>query len=582
MLLRARLLSPAAACLFLAQTAGAVSVTINSSLPSPVPLGTTIRFAAVAVGAKGGVWYRYRAREVGKDFHVIKDFSPDNTLDWTTILHEGSYEIQVTVRDLSSGETADAVAAYSMQSLVSGDQAVITPTTHPLVFIYSAPACPAGQRMRVRFRGAGGVPRATPFHACDGANSMNFYLAGMQSQTAFTAHQVLDTGSGLQAGPVMDIQTQAASSSFVGQNVVQAAPSAAQNDILLQAPITSSQIATDLSGNVIWYYPGTVSYITRPEPGGRFFAIIENSSAGQSYQLLREFDLAGTTLLETNAARVSEQLVAAGHRPIGAFHHEARRLPDGKILTIASVEQIMNDVQGSGPIDILGDMIIVLDANLQVSWAWDTFDHLDVTRMSTTKDVCPGGCPPLFLASKANDWTHGNAAALTPDGDILFSSRHQDWVIKIDYQNGAGSGAIVWRLGKDGDFTINSSDPSPWFSHQHDPQFLDSSNMILFDNSNLRHLADPTANSRGYVIQLDETNLVATPVLLTDLGAFSMALGAAQKFSNGDLFFLLGWLPTNTTSMSIEVDPSGNTVFALEAQALEYRAFRIPSLYSPN
>ena len=38
------------------------------------------------------------------------------------------------------------------------------------------------------------------------------------------------------------------------------------------------------------------------------------------------------TVLETNAARVNEQLGALGRRSICGFHHEARELPDGSIV----------------------------------------------------------------------------------------------------------------------------------------------------------------------------------------------------------------------------------------------------------
>ena len=105
--------------------------------------------------------------------------------------------------------------------------------------------------------------------------------------------------------------------------------------------------------------------------------------------------------------------------------------------------------------DVVGDIILVLDSNLQVQWAWDTFDHLDPHRLATLNETCAavsGGCPPIRLAALANNWTHGNSVQLTPDGNILYSARHQDWVIKIDYRNGKGTGDILWRLGKDGDF----------------------------------------------------------------------------------------------------------------------------------
>ena len=62
---------------------------------------------------------------------------------------------------------------------------------------------------------------------------------------------------------------------------------------------------------------------------------------------------------------MNEQLAAMGKRQITSFHHEAILLPDGKILTLAATEQMMTGIQGTEPVDVLGDMILVLDSNLQ-------------------------------------------------------------------------------------------------------------------------------------------------------------------------------------------------------------------------
>jgi len=45
-------------------------------------------------------------------------------------------------------------------------------------------------------------------------------------------------------------------------------------------------------------------------------------------------------------------------------------------------------------------------------------------------------------------------------------------------------------------FSINSTDPNPWFSHQHDPSvggLLDST-VLVFDDGNVRAAADPSAH----------------------------------------------------------------------------------------
>src|SRR5262249_61379533 len=130
----------------------------------------------------------------------------------------------------------------------------------------------------------------------------------------------------------------------------------------------------------VWSGPPLLaSTFTRPQPDGTFFTIIE-SRTDPAKDVIRKFDLMGTTLLETNAARVNEQLAAMGRRPITGFHHEARAIAGGRIVALAGVEQLMTDVQGPGTVDVLGDMILVFDSDMQLVWAWDAFDHLDPSR----------------------------------------------------------------------------------------------------------------------------------------------------------------------------------------------------------
>ena len=179
-------------------------------------------------------------------------------------------------------------------------------------------------------------------------------------------------------------------------------------------------------------------------PAAHFSAIFEDGSQGPEAQFFREFDLAGVTIAETNAAAVNEQLAAMGKQPITSFHHEAIRLADGKYLVLAGSERILTGVQGAGPVDVLGDMILVLDRDLQVQWAWDSFDHLDPSRPAVLAETCsyPASlaCSTFYGAGTANDWLHGNSLQLTPDGNLLYSVRHQDWLVKIDYRSGAGTG----------------------------------------------------------------------------------------------------------------------------------------------
>jgi hypothetical protein len=122
-------------------------------------------------------------------------------------------------------------------------------------------------------------------------------------------------------------------------------------------------------------------------------------------------------------------------------------------------------------------VLIDLDPNHNPVWLWNEFDHLDINRQ-----------PYLFP-----DWTHTNAILYSADdGNLIISIRHQNWLVKVDYGNGAGAGDIIWRLGYQGDFTlVGGTDPTDWFYAQHGPSFATAStkgmfSLVLFDNGDDR------------------------------------------------------------------------------------------------
>jgi hypothetical protein len=517
---------------------------------------------------------------------MIRDYGTASSLDWTVADTEGVYEVELSVKDVSTGDTAVASVFYQFLPRTDGTAFAVNPTRHPLVFLFSMPACDPADRVRIEFHTGTEASQYTPYKPCESGASMNFYLAGLRGQTDYTAHAMIEHGTVLIEGAAVAFHTGTIPTQPWNQQVQIAAPAGAMQPVLL-GTAAGSQIARDLTGRVIWYNPSPFTWGTRPEPGGYLWGVTEDLQADITHQSIRKVDLTGMTVLETNAEAVNEQLLALGKRKITGFHHEVRDIANDRIVALAGVEQIMTGVQGAGPVDIIGDMIVVFDQNLNVVWTWDTFDHLDVTRASTTNDKCTpqanGGCPPYYLAPTANDWTHCNAVAMAADGSLLLSSRHQDWLIKIDYNNGLGGGNIIWKLGLGGDFTYLSNDPYPWFSHQHDGNFLTSnqSRIIVFDNGNLRASKGP-ANSRGQVIEFDSAQRIAKLLLNVDLGVLGIAVGSAQALQNGNYHFDAGYVIENnaTVAYSFEVDPSGKVVYKTRAGVLLYRTFRMNDMYS--
>jgi hypothetical protein len=320
-------------------------------------------------------------------------------------------------------------------------------------------------------------------------------------------------------------------------------------------------------------------------PGGTVLLTGADGRAPFTYSqdVLREIDLAGDPVRETNLDAINAQLATTGHEVVTSLTHDVERLPDGRTAVIALTERTVA-VHGT-PTNYVGADVIVLDQNFQVAWVWDSFDHLDVNRGPILGEtVQPGVLDPEAAVPNlpAVDWVHANSVNWSPeDGNLTLSLRNQDWVIKIDYANGAGDGHVLWRLGQDGDFTVNSTNPSPWFSHQHNAHFVDDSTLILFDNGDTRRASDPTADSRGQVWKIDEQTMTATPVVNVDLGNYSDRLGSAQALANGNYCFTSGaqGTPGHFIGQSIEVLPDGAKTYVLQVGTALYRSFRVQTLY---
>jgi hypothetical protein len=297
-------------------------------------------------------------------------------------------------------------------------------------------------------------------------------------------------------------------------------------------------------------------------PGGTVLLLGGKLDNFTGANTLREVDLAGDTLRETNLDAVNAELAAMGQASITRFSHDAQRLPNGDTAVLATT---LRTIKRRGrPTQYNGDMILVLDPNFQVAWAWDPFKRLNVHRLPT-------------LGEGPGDWTHANSIAWSPeDGDLIVSLRSQDWVIKIDYADGTGDGHVIWRLGPGGNFRIRSRDPSPWFSHQHDASYINDTTLVLFDNGNARHSKDPLAQSRGQELILNEQTMRATPVVNANLGNYSLAWGSAQMLPDGNLVFDSG-----RADQTIEVLPDGRRTYVLQMKmpGEQYRSYIYATLY---
>ena len=683
--------------LFLALGAPAfATVGIASLAPSneaPQPIGKTITWTATATDSNAGpLTFQFNIlTPSGTQFALVKDFNV-GTLSggvwtaqpfiWVPTGVEGSYQIQVVIKDFTSGETTSKTVAFRVSPVVKGGSPIIVRTANPLVVLFSVPSCAAGSMMRAVFQEESANPPAatyTNWVGCHPPASVTFEIAGMLPSTPYSLYAQTRTGGNMTSGSTVNFKTDALPDTvpfptFKLMIPKTGSPTDTSNPVLLHNMIQFGaaepfpDVATNLSGNIIWYYyPNDLTHgdvMTRPLPGGGFLTMQDDVSWDPNVtkeQLLRQIDLAGNIVRETNMGIIQQQLIALGSvdggpctaisspAPVysacaGAFHHDAiQTLPNGWTAALLDIEKIFpagteGDTSGL-PVDVIGDLIVVLDSNCQVQWYWDSFDpakggngyaNLPVSRAAVLGETCganTSGCPPIFLlgagiAPLAHDWLHANTLYYWPDsspsqtqGDIVWSSRHQDWVFKIDYRDGAGTGNIVWRMGPGGDFTFNNvyGDPWPWFSHQHDVGIQNGGKgpMTIFDNGNTRisQPGDSTGgvpglgsacgpndcDSRGMAVAFDEKTMTVTVSpngVSLDLGTFSTAMGSADLLANGNYFFenpiVIVNLKAQPDGYSMEVGPtpavpqlgSADVILNL-AGPQHYRGWQMPSLYNP-
>jgi hypothetical protein len=534
--------SPQAVSLGGTGTVPAIALTPNSGALAP---GDTLQFAAMAGGVSTtSVTWSVNGTVGGSA--AVGTISAGGLYT----APQGSSALLVTVQATLTSNTS-LVASASVAIIPPG---TVSTTNNLQVALYSLNV-PEASTVSVQFGpdtsyGLNAWTQSTP----SGGGQVQFLVAGMRGFTPYHMRAVVQFFDGTQFTDSDHVFTTGGlSAAQIPSMTATTTPGMTPNsgiemlDLLYNVPVGTAEnvVATDLSGNVIWYFdPGNAALVPEPIkllPDGNMLINYDTNGPDGSNSLLEEVDLAGNVVWKMSGADLNTALATTGYNlTIVGTHHDVAVLPNGHLIVIASEVQNYTDLPGyPGTTAVTGDVLIDLDTNRQPVWVWSEFDHLDVNRH------------PMSFP----DWTHTNAVLYSPsDGNLIISVRHQYWVIKIDYNNGLGTGDIVWKLGWQGDFTlVGGTDPVDWFYAQHDPSFLTSNTsgvyqMILFDNGDNR---PNTANgglpcgiipgspcySRVPVLEINEAALTATIVWQDTLNLFSFFGGNAEALPNGNAEF---------------------------------------------
>ncbi len=322
---------------------------------------------------------------------------------------------------------------------------------------------------------------------------------------------------------------------------------------------------------------------------------VKAGSTAAAYEML----LDGTIVRELTLSTLQSNLAASGYRDsegnvpvLQEMHHDIVVNPNnGHWIFLTNADRVYASVEGeTGSQTVLGDIVMDVDPNnnFAVDWVWNEFDHLDINRH-------PYGYP---------DWTHSNAVVYVPgDHNILVSSRHQSWVMKVDYEDGAGDGTLLWRLGYQGDFTLeNGTDPTDWQYAQHGPSFTTASTsgvfgLTLMDNGDDRVFPSgvtcstsggtpPCFYSRAPVFTIDENAMTARLDAVMPNENYSFFGGNAEQLGNGDehVDYCDAAQPNSVTSAVVDEftpDESPTLVWSMTLANTfsAYRSKRLTSFY---
>jgi arylsulfate sulfotransferase len=453
----------------------------------------------------------------------------------------------------------------------------VTSTSHPLVASYSVVA-PAVGTVSVEFGTSASYGRSTgSMTVPTGGGTVQVLVGGMRANTTYhmrarvalaSGTLLLDSDHTFTTGALPPV-------SFPSAKVTPSGLSKSGGvELVSGVGPNASAVVLDTDGSVIWYYydaslaEGDYAFPIRQLDNGNFLINLQSA--------VREVNLAGQIVRQVTFSQLNASLAAAGYSLQAAnIHHDLLRLSNGHWILLVNEYQNFQDLPGyPGTTSVLGDALVDLDTNNQPVWVWRAFDHLDVNRH-----------PYMFP-----DWTHSNAIVYEPDGSLLLSMRHQSWILKIDYANGAGGGDVLWRLGPGGDFTLSASDPAQWFYNQHFPNLVQTSGstqqIAMYDNGDTRpdssgQPCTTTCYSRAIIMNIDESARSAQISWQYSPGWYSFWGGSIVVLPNSNVEFdsttVLGGY---SRVLEVTNGSSPQKVWELDAtNTAFYRAYRIPSLY---
>jgi hypothetical protein len=219
------------------------------------------------------------------------------------------------------------------------------------------------------------------------------------------------------------------------------------------------------------------------------------------------------------------------------LHHAHCRLANGNTMVLATdilgpddTQRLYGEGGPRGEFAVWSESLWEITPKGGVAWRWHAREHLNPKAYPLPQVEVPGA---RTGGPAHREWLHLNAIEELPDGDLLLSFNTLSAVIVVS----RATGTVMWRQ-------------APETSSQHNPTWLETGKILVFDNGSRRNFSR--------VIEIDRaSNQVTWEYTGSPRDAFfSMNVSGAQRLANGNTLITEG-----RSGRLFEVTPEGEIVW---------------------
>lgn len=358
------------------------------------------------------------------------------------------------------------------------------------------------------------------------------------------------------------------------------------SELTFVVPSTKRAYAFDANGDVRWYSTRYNSHIFKELTNGNLLYLTKESNDADTYNVLLETDYLGKIYHRydfSSSSAANDTGKSEGEMTV--IHHDGNELPSGNFLLT------VND--GSNYIE---DTMIELNRETG-----------EIEKTIDLKDILPEAFYEDYDSTSREDgkvdWFHQNSVEYDEaDNSIIISGRHQDTIMKIDYD----TSEIKWIMGDSSGwpesyqkYFLNGEVKASGGQHAAivlpDQDDNDETTDILYYDNNISVTRGDEETSEQYSearqVRINEAEMTIEEVWTfgEELGEdyYTKIIGSARYLSNtGNRLVNFGYRDEGQTSSIMEVTEEGETVLNVDltdfsTSAWAYRAERF-SLYNED